>query len=209
MFRSGDTIENLVTGERIVFLQTASETDGELVVIETFVQPGGFVAAAHVHPHQEERFHVLRGKLGLRAGGETLEVGPGGRLTVPEGTPHRFWNAGPDEVQLVCEVRPALHFEELLGTMFALAAEGKTNKTGLPNILQLAVIAQAYADTIRLPFPPVWLQRIGLGLAAPAGKLLGYRATHTLQGSPQPAPARRGGLVASVSVHIVKPNEGA
>lgn len=209
MFRSGDTIENPITGERIVFVKTAFETDGELVIIETFVQPGGFVAAPHVHPQQEERFHVLRGTLRLRVGAENLEVGPGGRLTVPQGTPHRFWNAGSDELRLMCEVRPALHFEDLLGTMFALAAEGKTNKRGLPNVLQLAVIAQAYADTIRLPFPPVWLQRLGLGLAAPAGRLLGYSATHALDSPTQLAATRRSDRVAAVSAHVVEPIKGA
>ena len=44
MIRAGDSIHNPVTGERIVFHQTAADTDGEAVVIEAFVQPGGFVA---------------------------------------------------------------------------------------------------------------------------------------------------------------------
>ena len=44
----------------------------------------------------------------------------------------------------------------------------------MPNPLRLAVIAQAYADTIRVPFPPVFVQRAGLALAAPVGRMLGY-----------------------------------
>jgi len=190
MFRAGDTIENPVTGERIVFRATAQETDGKVVVVETFVQPGGFVAAAHVHPSQEERFHVLGGRLGFRAGVETLEVGPGGQVTVPAGTPHRFWNAGDAEAHFVCEVRPALRFEELLATMFALAADGKTNRKGMPNPLRLAVVARAYFDTVRLPFPPALVQRIGLALAAPVGRLLGYEATYppTTRSAPRALP---------------------
>ena len=35
--------------------QTSRETNGEAVVFETFVEPHGFVAAAHVHPKQVER----------------------------------------------------------------------------------------------------------------------------------------------------------
>ena len=50
MIRAGDSIHNPVTGERIVFRQTSADTGGEAVVIETFVEPHGFVAAAHVHP---------------------------------------------------------------------------------------------------------------------------------------------------------------
>lgn len=50
MIHAGDTLENKVTGERIVFHKTSRETGGEAVVVECFVQPGGCVAAAHVHP---------------------------------------------------------------------------------------------------------------------------------------------------------------
>ena len=39
-----------------------------------------------------------------------------------------------------CVVRPALQFESLIETMFALAADGKTNRKGMPNPLRLAVI---------------------------------------------------------------------
>ena len=178
MIRAGDTIENPVTGERIVFHKTAEETNGEAVVIECFVRPNGFVAAAHVHPSQEERFQVLRGSLAFRTPLGERVSGPGEWVTVPAGTPHTFWNAGDDEAHFVCEVRPALQFERLLETMFALAADGKTNRKGMPNPLRLAVIANAHFDTVRLPFPPVWLQRVGLALGAPLGRLLGYRATY-------------------------------
>lgn len=176
MFRAGDTIENPVTGERLVFRQTAAETGGAYVVVETHVQPGGFVATAHIHPGQDERFEVLEGRLSMRADGESLELGPGESITVSAGTVHKFWNAGDEEVRFVAEVRPALNFELLLAKMFSLAAEGKTNRKGMPNPLQLAVIARANFDTVRLPFPPAWVQRLALGLVAPVGRLLGYSA---------------------------------
>jgi mannose-6-phosphate isomerase-like protein (cupin superfamily) len=178
MIHAGTTIENPVTGERIIFRKTSRETGGRAVVIECFVQPSGFVAAAHVHPSQEERFEVLRGTVGFRIGREESNAGPGDRLTVPAGTPHKFWNAGKEEAHFVCEVRPALQFEQLLETMFALAADGKTNGKGMPNPLRLAVIARAHFDTVRLPFPPPWMQRVGLALGTPLGRLLGYGPTY-------------------------------
>jgi mannose-6-phosphate isomerase-like protein (cupin superfamily) len=178
MIRAGDVIENAVTGERIVFRKTSRETNGNAVVIETFVRPNGFVAAAHVHPSQEERFEVLSGSLGMKVGGEKVVAGPGQRVTVPAGTAHTFWNAGDTEAHFVCEISPALQFESLLETMFALAADGKTNRKGMPNPLRLAVIANWHFDTVQLPFPPAILQRIGLALGAPLGRLLGYGATY-------------------------------
>jgi quercetin dioxygenase-like cupin family protein len=177
MIRSGDRLENPVTGEALVFHRTSAETDGESVLVETILRPDGFVAAAHVHPHQIERFEVLQGQVGLRVGRDELIAGPGDVAVVPAGTPHRFWNAGREEARFLCEVRPALQFESLIETMFGLAAEGKTNRKGMPNPLRLAVIAKAHFDTVRLPFPPVALQRLGLAVAAPFGHALGYEAT--------------------------------
>jgi quercetin dioxygenase-like cupin family protein len=189
MIRAGDTIENPVTGERLVFRKTSRETGGQAVVIETFVQPNGFVAAAHVHPSQEERFEVRRGSVGFKIGRKKIVAGPGRRITVPAGTPHKFWNAGDDEAHFVCEVRPALQFESLIETMFGLAADGRTNRKGMPNPLRLAVIANAHFDTVRLPFPPAILQRIALAAGAPLGQLLGYGATYVPAGEPAAATA--------------------
>jgi quercetin dioxygenase-like cupin family protein len=175
MIRAGDSIENPVTGERLIFHQTSAETRGERVVFETVVQPHGFVAAAHVHPFQEERFQVLAGTVGFRVGRKRFEAGAGERLVVPLGTAHRFWNAGDEVARFLCEVRPALQFEQLIETMFGLAASGRTNGKGMPNPLQLAVVARYHFDDVRLPFPPAWVQRLGLALGAPLGRLLGYQ----------------------------------
>jgi quercetin dioxygenase-like cupin family protein len=174
MIRGGDAITNPVTGEQLLFHRTASDTDGEYVLVETTVRPGGFVAAGHVHPTQSERFEVLSGTLGLKVGRRTLIANRGDVVTVDPGTAHRFWNAGDRDVRFMCEVRPALTFEALLETMFALARDGKTNAKGMPNPLRLAVIAEAHFGVVRLPFPPASVQRIGLAAGAALGRVLGY-----------------------------------
>ncbi len=177
MIRQGDRLENPITGEVLIFRHTARETGGETVQVEAIVRPDGLVAAAHVHPYQTERFEVLDGQLGLRLGDHDLIAGPGDVATVEPGTPHRFWNAGQDEARFLCEIRPALEFESLIETMFTLAAEGKTNRKGMPNLLRLAVVARSHFDTVRLPFPPAALQRAALAIGAPLGRMLGYQAT--------------------------------
>jgi mannose-6-phosphate isomerase-like protein (cupin superfamily) len=178
MIRKGDTIRNPVTGERVTFLETAAETRGEAVVIDTSVAPGGFVAAAHVHPLQSERFEIVAGRAEFRVGEERLNAEPGDVVLVEPGTPHRFRNAGREELRFVTEVRPALGFETFLETMYGLAADGKTNSKGLPNPLRLAVIMREHFDLVRLPFPPAFLQKAGLVLGAPLGRLFGYRPTY-------------------------------
>ena len=177
MIRAGDTIENPVTGERLVFKRTSADTDGESVLFECFVQPSGFVAAAHVHPFQHERFQVIEGTVTFKLDGGELEVGPGECICVTPGMRHQFWNAGETEARFACEVRPALRFEQLIETMYSLARAGKTNRKGMPNPLRLAVIARAHFDDVRLPFPPAWMQWLGLALGAPIGRLVGYGST--------------------------------
>jgi mannose-6-phosphate isomerase-like protein (cupin superfamily) len=181
MIHAGDRLENPVTGEVLVFHRTSDDTSGEAVVFETVVRPHGFVAAAHVQPHQTEWCEITQGVLGLRVGDQEVPKRPGETVTVAPGTPHRFWNAGEEEVRFLCEVRPALGFESLIETMFTLADEGKTNRKGMPNPLRLAVIANAHFDTVRLPFPPAGLQRAALAIGAPLGKALGYSGTATRQ----------------------------
>lgn len=76
MIHTDDRLENPVTGEILIFRRTSHDTDGEAVLVETVVRPGGFVAAAHVHAHQTERFEVFDGQLGLQVGSDRLRAGP-------------------------------------------------------------------------------------------------------------------------------------
>jgi quercetin dioxygenase-like cupin family protein len=185
MIRTGDTIENPVTGERVTFLKTSAETDGELVVIDAAVAPGGFVAAEHIHPYQSERFEILSGEVEFKLGKEVLTARPGDVVMVESGTSHQFRNLGNEEIRFRTEVRPALSFETFLQTMFGLASEGKTNKKGMPNPFRLAVIMDEHFDLVRLPFPPAWVQRMGLTLASPLGLLFGYEPTYVPEDEPE------------------------
>lgn len=186
MIRPGDTIENPVTGERLVFKKTSAETDGESVLFECFVQPSGCVAAAHVHPFQHERFQIIEGAVTFELDGQELTARPGDVIRVPPGMKHRFRNTGETEARFACEVSPALGFEQLIETMFTLAEDGKVSRKGLPNPFRLAVIAKHHFDDVRLPFPPAWLQRLGLAVGGPLGRLLGYRPTYEPQAPKAP-----------------------
>ena len=178
MIHAGDTLENPITGERLTFVKTSRETGGEAVVVDATIEPNGAVAAAHVHPFQTERFEIRSGTVRFKLGKDEIEAKAGDVVTVEPGTPHKFWNAGDEHARFVTEIRPALGFERLIETMFSLAAAGKTNRKGLTNPLRLAVIARAHFDDVRLPFPPAFLQRAGLALGAPVGRIAGYRPAY-------------------------------
>jgi quercetin dioxygenase-like cupin family protein len=175
MARSDETIEHPVTGERITFLETSGDTAGERLRMDFRILAGGFVAAEHVHPYQEERLEVRSGVARFRLEGTGGMAREGEHVVVDPGTPHVWWNDGADELLATVEFRPALRTEFFFETFFAWAAEGKTNRKGLPSPLRFAVLAREYRDEVRLPIPyPVqWL------IATPAaglGRALGHRA---------------------------------
>ena len=184
MIRTGDIIENPVTGERVRFLVASIDTNGAYSKVEYTVPPTGVGARAHVHPHQTETFEVVDGTLEFEVNGEVVTATAGDIVAVEPGQAHKYWNDGDDDAVFRCEVRPALGFDQLLETMFALAADGKTNRPGMPNPLRLAVIARSHIDDVRLPVP-LGLQRFGLALGAPLGRACGFGATY------EPAPATR------------------
>ena len=151
---AGESITNPVSGERITFLQTRSDTFGELLEIELELAPDGHVPGAHQHPEQTETFHVLEGQMKFRLGMKSIVAGPGETVTVPPGATHRFTNAGDGPARARVEVRPALRMEELLETSIALAEEGRTTRKGMPKPIELALFVRAYEREVRAPFPP-------------------------------------------------------
>jgi len=176
MVRAGDVIENPVTGETMRFVLTGAETAGELLRIDMGVRPGGFVAAEHVHPHQEERFQIASGHVTLRVDGTERVCGPGDEITIPAGTPHIWWNSGDDELRVTLDFRPAGRFAAFITTFFAMAVAGKTNARGLPrDVLQLGVMLSEYRDVIYGTTPPWAVQRVLFAMIAPLGRMLGYR----------------------------------
>src|SRR3954468_11281488 len=175
MIHPGDTIENPTTGERLTFIETAGETGGEASIFEARIAPGGHLPAPHFHPIQRERFSILSGTLTLKLAGETIEAKPGDVVDIDPGVTHYFANKTGEEVRFRAEVRPALGIEELLETMYGLAADGKAKWGGMPNPFRLAVIAKEHFDVVRAPVIPVALQRLGLAVGAPVGRLFGYK----------------------------------
>jgi mannose-6-phosphate isomerase-like protein (cupin superfamily) len=117
---AGQTTINPATGERVTFIKTAADTDGELLELELVWPLPGQRAPAHVHPEMEERYEVMSGTAAFHIG-DTPErtAGPGEKVTVPPGTPHRAWNPTEEEVRLKVEFRPALRWEEFVVRLFA------------------------------------------------------------------------------------------
>ena len=151
MARAGDTLENPATGERLVFLKTAAESDGEELEYELTFVPKGFAAQPHLHPGQEERHEVLEGSLGIVVAGRERRLGPGDVEIVPPRTAHRIFAVGDTPVHVRFASRPALRSAELLERLFELGDK--------PGILDLALIGREFEAEGYPTRPPLPVQR--------------------------------------------------
>jgi quercetin dioxygenase-like cupin family protein len=173
--RRGQVFSNPVTGERSVALTDPADHPERVLVSHLFVAPGGRVAAEHYHPTVNERFHVLAGQVAFLIDGREVVLGPGDRAEVVAGVRHDWWQVGGEEAQVVVEVSPGDRFVEVVGTLFGLAREGKTDPRGLPHPLQAAVSIREYRDVIVFTKPPRWVQRLLFGALAWIGRARGLR----------------------------------
>ncbi len=178
MSKAGDVVENPVTGERGVIRVGTEDSDGELLIVDLYVRPGGAVAGEHVHPIIQETFAVVAGRVGFRIDGRESVAGPGERLHVRPGTAHDWWNAGDEEAHVVIEIRPGRRFEEAILNTFGLAQDGKTNAKGMPNLLQAALIAREFEDVLYFTKPPRAIQKVLFAILAPIARLLGYKGSY-------------------------------
>jgi quercetin dioxygenase-like cupin family protein len=176
MARRGDIVEHPVTGERITFLETSEETNGEYARLELRVRPRGFVAAPHVHPFAQESFEIRSSTFAFVVDGQERRVLAGERATVPDGVPHAWWNVGDEEGVAIVEFRPGFKTEEFFESFFGLAQDGKTSpKTGLPNLLWLAAIFRSYRAFGYVAKPPLLVQHAVFTPLSALARLLGYR----------------------------------
>ena len=172
------TLENPMSGERVVFLERASQTNGQLLRFEWFVRSVEPLperakrAPGHAHPAAEERIRVLAGKLWVRSGGVERTLTTGQEVVVPPRTPHAWWNVGTDEVSAIVEFRPAGRVESLFETTFGMA-RNSTKPGAFGTLLQYAVVFHEFRDEISVLEVS---DRLGVSLLWPVGKLLGYRS---------------------------------
>jgi len=191
MAAAGQTFENPITGERMVFDTTARDSNGLLLEIEFFIQPNtGRGLPAHFHPSFDERFEILSGSARYIVGDVEHPADAGDEIVLPRGIPHIHpWNVGNDvlHVRKITQLdKPdkdlLLKSEAFFETLYALAQEGKTGAEGLPkHLLQKLVVGQALEPASYSATPPLWIQRPLFGLLAAIGRAFGYSGYYPAQ----------------------------
>ena len=79
-------------GRDLIFKVTGEDTGGAFDYFIVQVAPHGG-PPLHVHHHQEETIHVLKGRYKVRIGDETFYCDPGGFAYLPSKVPHAFLNS--------------------------------------------------------------------------------------------------------------------
>jgi mannose-6-phosphate isomerase-like protein (cupin superfamily) len=134
--------ENPVIGDKVTFIKTSEETNGEYTLIEVQLAPKGG-NTLHTHLDFTETFRPVEGTLTVHLGQKKMVLHPGESATVPLYAKHSFQNPTDSPVKFLVELRPGhAGFENSLKIVYGLAKDGLTNKKSIPNnFSHLAIIA--------------------------------------------------------------------
>jgi len=193
MAQAGEIIFHPAFAVRLEFLQTADQTNGELLRVDVTLPPR-FSIPEHVHPRQEEQHQVLSGTLRARIGGQQHDYKAGERVVGPPGVPHAWENPSDQEnLHIISEHRPVLHLELMLEAGSRIARDFSEDKrTALKHLLRAAVLLNEIKSDFY--FTSWWRRALMASLLtlAPIGKLLGYGSEpfNTMRGNDREAHER-------------------
>lgn len=168
-------------GEQMIFKEIIREPDGDKVIIEGRCRPKAG-PTMHVHLKQDEALTVVQGKMGCQIlGQEPVFYSVGETATFLRNVPHRFWNAGDDELVVSSWVKPV---NSLIFFLTALYAAQKKSGTGRPEMFDAAYLMTRYKSEYDLPELPSFVKKVVMPITYRIGQLLGkYKK---FDGAPEP-----------------------
>ena len=166
------TIDN-DAGEWLTFERRVPSPGGDSVEGTARVLPGAG-PPMHVHYLQDEGFTVVQGRLAYQlADRPTAYACAGESIVFRAGEPHRFWNAGDDDLLCTAFIKPAGNAEFFLAALFA---SQKQNGGRRPGLFDIAFLCRRYRTEYRLLDIPKPVERLLFPLVVALGTALGrYR----------------------------------
>ena len=166
------TIDN-GSGETLIFHRIESAQGEEKLIIENFVAPGS-QPLLHINRLQDEALTVLHGRLGFQLEGEEAQfAGIGGTAVFPKGRAHRFWNAGPDELNCFGWIKPANNSIFYLTSLYNAMKESTNGK---PEQFDTAYLLYRYKNEYEMPGLPRFVKSVVIPATYALGKWTGrYR----------------------------------
>jgi mannose-6-phosphate isomerase-like protein (cupin superfamily) len=130
-------------GRDLIFKVTGEETGGTLDYFTVQVAPKSG-PPLHVHHHQEETIHVLKGRYKVRIGDAIFYCGEGGFAYLPSKAPHTFLNLTDEPGELIVVYTPGgghKFYEEF----------GPLSRNGPPDPKRLAPLFEKYGMSLLGP----------------------------------------------------------
>ena len=160
MAYAGQTIENPVSGEKITFIQTAADTDGELLEIELEL------SARRRRPrcsHPPRAGGALRG----RRGHDGLPHGPEEDRRRPRRRRHRARRQDPRLQERAATRPPRSASRSARRSRWSSSSRRPSrsprtaarHRKGMPKPLDLALFVRQYQREVKAPFPPAPIVR--------------------------------------------------
>jgi len=179
-FRLPHTIDSGL-GEKIIFKEIIKEPDGDRVIIEGYCEPKSG-PTMHVHFKQDEALTVVKGKLACQIlGHEPVYYSVGQTAAFIRHTPHRFWNAGEDELVINGWVKPANSIIFFLTTLYAALKKSGGER---PEAFDAAYLITRYKREYGLPELPSFVKSVIMPITYYTGQVLGkYKK---FEGAPVP-----------------------
>ena len=169
-------IDNPVMDERIEFIKTAQETNGEMLEFyQTLFRPQSGFIREHTHFDIDETFEVIEGMASYRVNKVSGKATRGETILIPKGIRHiNPFNEHDEKLVLKRVQRPDGGIENFYRKLYQLAKEGKLNRKGEPGLLQISVIAKNNLTETYFTFLPVSFQKILFYVLGNVGQALGY-----------------------------------
>ena len=146
------------------FLKTSLETNGAYTLVEIDLGKSDG-PPLHFHKTFSEKFEVKEGVLYLQVGKEKKRLNIGESVTVPAGTPHRFYNETDNKVKFHVTFSPGhTGMENFIKIFYGLAADGLTDKKGKPKKFAHLAVALTISDSNA----PGWLSFLSPVIAGAA-----------------------------------------
>ena len=160
-------------GTSFRLVRAASDTAGELVEFEIAFPAGAPSVPPHIHPSQEEEWHVVSGTLSGYLDGDWQTFGPGETVRIPAGRAHAPANRSRETLVVRDLHRPALDFQEYIEKLHRLAHEGKIASPRQPRTL--IYFAMLWQEHRRMQYASSRPLRAVVPVLAGLGRLLRLR----------------------------------
>ena len=163
------TIQNCI-GEKLIFTDLKKEYDGDRLVVENYLTPGKG-PKMHTHWMQDKALKVIKGKLGYQVKGQPKQYATEGEIVFfKRGTPHRFWNAGHEELHCKGWMKPANTVTFFLSSLYD--AQNRSGKAQ-PEQFVAAYLVKHYSEEYDIPAIPRFARKTIMPVTYFVGKLLG------------------------------------